>query len=122
MMLTREDFGRGQQCGLRAALDRGQHRRERHQGLSRPDIPLEQAEHRHHLRHVAADLADHPALGIGELVGKIELADELAGAGERRRSVTPLRLAKQEKRELVGENLVVGEAPPRRAPRPARDG
>ena len=60
MMLAREDFGRREQRRLRARLDRVEHRQQRDQGLARPDIALEQAQHRRRLRHVAANFLDHP--------------------------------------------------------------
>ena len=49
----------GNRRGLRPALDRGQHRGQRDQRLPRSDVALEQPQHRHHLRHVAADFPDH---------------------------------------------------------------
>ena len=66
MVLAGEDFGRGEHRRLGAGLDRLQHRQQRDQGLARPDIALEQAQHRLVLGHVAADLADHALLRTGQ--------------------------------------------------------
>ena len=73
-MLAGEDFGRGEHRRLRPRLDRLEHRQQGDERLARPDIALEQAQHRPLLRHVAADLLDHARLGAGQLVGQLELA------------------------------------------------
>ena len=114
MVLPREDLGRGQQRRLRTALHSGKHRRQCDQSLAGTDVALKEAKHGCHLRHVATDFSDHPALRIGEHVRQIELADQLAGAGERVCAVPPLRLAKEQERQLVRENLIVSETAPRR--------
>ena len=54
-MLAREDFGRGEHRRLRPRFDRLEHRQQRDERLTRPDIALEQAEHRRGLRHIAPD-------------------------------------------------------------------
>ena len=46
--------------------------------------------------------------------GRLELAGQLARAGQRRQSaLPPRRLPQQHQRELVGEDLIIGEAPSR---------
>ena len=113
MMLPRKDLGRRKERRLRAGFDRGQHRQHCNQRLARADIALEQAKHRDILRHVAADLVGHALLRAGQPVRKLELAGQLAGAAKRNRALAPRRLAQQQERELIGENLVIGEAPAR---------
>ena len=88
MMLAGEDLGWGQQRRLRAGFDRGEHRHQRNQGLARADIALEQAQHGHRLREIAADFLDHPPLRPGQLVREPQLRDQLPVAGKRHR---PLR-------------------------------
>ena len=63
VMLAGEDFGRGEHRRLRPRLDRFEHRQQGDQRLARPDVALEQAQHRPVLRHVAADFVDHAAPG-----------------------------------------------------------
>ena len=45
VMLAREDFGRRHQGGLPAGLDHGRGGEQRHHGLARADIALQQAQH-----------------------------------------------------------------------------
>ncbi len=62
-VLLGQDLGRGHQGALASAVDRRQQRRQRHHGLARSHVALEQAVHRQRRRHVARDLAEHAALG-----------------------------------------------------------
>ena len=66
LMLAGEDLGRRHQRGLRAALDRRQHRHQRDHGLAAADIALQQPHHPPGLRHLGADLGDRHALRPGQ--------------------------------------------------------
>ena len=67
--------GRNQfRLDLAPGLDRAEHRHQRDQRLARPDIALQQPQHRHRLRHVAADFLDHPGLRAGQRVRQPQLA------------------------------------------------
>jgi len=109
MVLAGKDFGWGEQRRLRAGFHRRQHRQHRHQSLARPDVPLQQPQHRCGLCHVPADFLGHAALGAGELVREPQLCSQFAAAGQRVGAMPPLRLAQHKQRELVGEHLVIGE-------------
>ena len=109
-MLPGEDFGRREHRRLRAGLDRFQHGQQRDQRLARADVALKQAQHRLVLRHVAADLADHPLLRARQAVGQLQLAGQPAVALQRHAALPPRDLAKQHQGELVGKNLVISQA------------
>jgi hypothetical protein len=96
MMLARQDFRRDEERRLRLGLNRRQHREQRDERLPRADVALEQAQHRHRLDEVAADVADHSPLGLGQLVWELEPAHQLASPGERNGPVPPLRLPQQQ--------------------------
>ncbi len=110
VMLAGKDFGRREQCCLGPAFDRQQHRHHRDDGLARSDVALKQAEHRHALRHVPAKLLDHAALRVGESIRNAEFGAQAAVARQRRGALRARRLPQQHQRQLVGENLVIGEA------------
>ena len=65
-MLLGEDFGRGEQCGLKFVGDGGEHGVERDDGLAAADIALEQAVHGVGGLEVLQDLPDGVLLGVGE--------------------------------------------------------
>ena len=102
VMLPREDFGRGEQRRLLAALDRGQHRRDCDQSLPDPTSPG------------AAQLGT-AWIGpprISRMTFRWALVSWYGSssrrissrAGKRRRAMPPLRMAQQQQRELVGED------------------
>ncbi len=54
-MLPRQDFGWHHEGALRARFDRGRQRQQRHNGLARSHIALQQSQHALGCRHVAQD-------------------------------------------------------------------
>ena len=110
MMLPGENLGRGEQCGLSAGLDRGEHREQGNQRLARADIALKQSEHRGRLRHISADFLPDTALSPRQIVRQVEPGSETAVPGKRDPAFAPTDLAEELKRKLIGENLVIGEA------------
>ena len=70
VMLAREDFGRRHQGGLPPGLDDGRGREQRHHGLARADIALQQAEHAFGLGEVGVDFRYRVRLRRRERVGK----------------------------------------------------
>src|ERR1700688_3590484 len=65
------------------AVDRGQQRRQRDDGLARPNVTLEQSVHRQRRREVLGDLAQYASLGVREC----EVMAHQEPANERRRRV-----------------------------------
>ena len=63
-MLTREDFGRRHQRGLRAGFDGAEHGEEGDERLAGADVALQQAQHALRRRHVGVDLAERGDLRI----------------------------------------------------------
>ena len=66
-----EDFGRRQECSLRAGFDRGQHRQYCDQSLARTNITLEQPQHRRGLRHVTANFFTDAGLSRGRRIREL---------------------------------------------------
>ena len=60
-MLAREDLGRRHQGGLAAGLDHGRGGEQRHHGLARADVALQQAQHALGLGEIGVDLLDRRA-------------------------------------------------------------
>ncbi len=116
VMLAGEDLGRRHQRGLTAALDRAQHRQQRHDGLAAADIALQQAHHALWLRHVGGDLGDRQALGAGQREAEpgFDPAGQRARPDERPALLAAAARAHQCHRELAGEHLVIGEPLARR--------
>ena len=111
-VLARQDLGRHHQGRLAAGLDHGGRGEERHHGLARADVALEQPQHPARRGHVGADLAQRPALSGGEREGQGGLD---AGRDRPRRRVgDPVRhhgaVAHQRQGELARQEFVVGEA------------
>ena len=67
MMLLGEDFGRRHEGDLPAVLHREERRQQRHDGLARADVALQQPVHRLRLLHVLADVLQRLALAAGEV-------------------------------------------------------
>ena len=69
-VLFGQHLGGHHQGALVPALHRGEQRGQRHHGLARADVALQQAVHRERPGHVGHDHGQGPALGLGELVGQ----------------------------------------------------
>ena len=117
-MLARQDFGRRHQRGLAAAFDHGRGGEQRHHGLARADVALQQAQHALGLGEIGDDVGDRARLRGRERVGQ-RLDQLLAQVPGRRASTRPGRPpqmgAHQRERELAGEQFVIGEPRPGRA-------
>ena len=115
-MLAREDVGRRQQRGLAAGLHRVRHRQQRDHGLAAADIALQQAQHACRLGHVGDDLGESLLLGLGQ--GVRQLADDpLADRSIAFVGAPGLALvarAYDRQRQLVAQQLVIGQPHPRR--------
>ena len=109
MMLPRQYLGRRQHRALHARLHRVEQRHQRHQRLARPDIALQQPQHRRRLRHVALDLADRAALRAGRRKGQLQHRAQSPVALDADAPPPPRRLPHQHQRQLPGENLVIGQ-------------
>ena len=116
LVLARQDLGRRHDRRLAARLDRAQHGEQCHQRLAAADVALEQPQHADRLRHVGADLRQHPLLPRGQAEGQgaQHRPAEPAVAGERPPGLAGGALADQGERQLAGEQLVEGEALARR--------
>ncbi len=66
MVLLGQHLGGRHQRGLVPAVDPGEHRGHRDQGLAGADVALQEAVHRHPPLEVTQDLVDRPFLGTGE--------------------------------------------------------
>ncbi len=116
VMLARQDLGRRHQRRLRSRLDRVEHGEERHHRLAAADIALQQPQHPQRRRHVAGDLGERLALPHGQREGQgaDHFLVQRARRGERTARQALLVRAHQRDRELVGQQLVEGEALARR--------
>ena len=70
VVLGREHLGRGEQRGLAAGVDGGEHRAQRDHGLAGADLTLQQPVHRHVATQLLGDGRPHLALTGGEGEGK----------------------------------------------------
>ena len=109
VMLAGEQFGGGEQRGLRPGLDSDQHGFERHNRLARADIALKQAQHRSLLGEIPFDLRDGPFLRAGQRKRQRELAAIAPVADQRLALAAAIVGAHQHQREAVGEQFVIGE-------------
>ena len=114
VMLAREDLGGSEQGGLRPRLDRDQHRFERDDGLARPDIALQQPQHRRFLRQIAFDLGNRAFLRAGQRERQVELGAIAAVAQQLLALALAIVRADQHQREAVGEQFVIGQPVARR--------
>ena len=117
VVLLRQKLGRRHERGLRARGDRDARRERGDDGLSRPDIALEQARHRHRPREVRADLSRTPRSWSAVSVNgsaAIQRVDRRV-VGAQRQSLRLFRPARAPlaERELQHEELVERETPPR---------
>ena len=119
VMLAGQKLGRRHEGGLRAGLDRDQHRQQRHQGLAAADIALQQPHHALGLGHVGGDLGHREDLAGRQLErqgGKhlvLQTPVSFGGAAAQ----DPLMVPHQRQRELARQQLVEGEARPGRVHR-----
>ncbi len=119
-MLPGQKLGRRHHGGLAAGLDHDQCGKQGHHGLAAADVALEQAEHAGGLRHFAGDLRKHLPLTGGEREGQRPFngATEPAIAPPGSRRAAPVACPDQSQGQLIGEQLVVGEARARQGLRP----
>ena len=98
-MLGGEDLRRGHQARLEAVVERHEHRHERHDGLARTHIALQEAVHLPSRAHIGANLAEHPLLRSGEREGEhlgVETVEKPTYARKRdplQRGCTPVAVA-----------------------------
>jgi len=115
-MLAREDLRRRHHRRLPSGLDGTRHGEQAHDGLAGADIALEEAQHALVADHVLADLADGPRLRPRQREGQ-GLREGLDQAPVTRIGASRLAAharAHDGEGELGGEELVIGEPPPRR--------
>ncbi len=115
-MLARQDFGRRHQRGLPAAFDHGGGGEQRHHGLARADVALQQPQHALGLGEIGDDVGDRARLRGRQRIGqrRDQLLPQVPVAGGRPAGRAAQMRAHQRERELAGEQLVIGE------PRPGR--
>ena len=115
MVLLGQHFGRRHQRGLRAGLDRAQHREQRNQRLARADIALQEPQHAPLRTHVALDLGQRLELVRGRTVAEARERPGLqrAVAAQAPAAAAAHPAAHERERELPGQQLVVREAAPR---------
>ena len=87
-MLARQDLGRRHQRGLAAGLDHGGGGEQRHHGLARADVALQQPQHALGLGEIGDDLVDGALLRGRERIGQ-GLRSAVRAAVRRRRSPGP---------------------------------
>ena len=115
-MLAGEDFGRRHQGGLPPGLDHRCGREQRHHGLARADVALQQAEHALGLGEVGVDFRYRVRLRRRERIGERsgDLFREPSIATARPPGQSLLVRAHQHQGELPGQQFVIGEPRPRR--------
>ena len=69
-VLAREDLGRRHQRGLPAAFDHGGGGEQRHHGLARADVALQQPQHAFGLGEIGDDVGDRARLRRGQRIGQ----------------------------------------------------
>ena len=115
-VLAREDFGRRHQCGLLADLGDGSGGQQRHHGLARADIALQQPQHADRLAQIVGDRSRGLLLRRRQRIGQRvdDPAAQMAVAGVAvARGPAQLR-PHQRQRQLTGQQFVEGK------PRPIR--
>ncbi len=110
-VLPREDFGRRHDRRLMAGFDHVRGRQQRHDGLARAHVALQQPQHARPGSQIAGDFLDRLALRACEREGQRSLdlrtQPPVALAGPAR--LAPHLAAHQRERELVREQFVIGE-------------
>ncbi len=111
-MLAHQQFGRRHQRRLQARFHRAQHGQQRHDGLARSHIALQQAQHALVAAHVLFDFRQRFQLRIGEGEGQggDRLGLQLSGAGDRAALAAAQIGADQQQRQLIGQQFVIGQA------------
>ena len=115
-MLARKDFGRRHEGSLPAGLDHARRRGKRHHGFAGADVALQQAQHALRQGEVGRDVVERLLLRMRERVGQgLQNARPQASfAGAAAAGLTAHMCAHQRKRELPGQQFVIGK------PRPCR--
>jgi len=115
-MLAHQYFRGRHQRALTTGFHGVQERQQRHDGLARSDISLQQPQHALVRCHVLFDFVQRGQLPIGE--GKGQGGDgpgaQLAIASHPPPSGAAQLRPDQHQRQLVGEEFVIGQPPPRR--------
>ena len=115
-MLARQDFGRRHQGGLKTGGGEIGHGQHGHHRLARADIPLNQARHAKARGEVPANFVQGATLRARELEGKFrfQFQAETGGFDGLGRLIGLCGLSPRHG-EVVGQKLVISEAPPRRS-------
>ncbi len=113
MMLARQKLGGRHQRRLGADLDRVEHGEERHHRLAAADIALKQPLHARGLGHVGGDLGHGLVLPECQREGQgvDHLLAQPPGGPERASRQALLLRPHQRDRQLVGKQLIEGQAP-----------
>ncbi len=113
VVLARQDLCRGHQRRLQAGVRRVRHGQHGHHGLAGAHVALEQPAHPLAGLKVAADLGQGHGLAAGQTEGQggFEPARGLA-RGNGGGGLAPPRALALGHGQLVGEELVIGQAPP----------
>ena len=109
-VLTCQDLGRGHQGGLPAGLNGGGCGHERHHGLARADVALQESQHALGLGEVVDDLGNGAGLRIGQRIGEGfgQLFAQAPVAGGRAARRPAQMGAHERQRKLTGQELVIG--------------
>ena len=112
LMLARQDLGRRHDRSLAAGLDRGEHREHGDERLAAADVALEQPQHARRPRHVGLDRRQHLPLpgGQAERQGVEQRPAQPAIAHQHPPRLLRGRAPHQRQRQLIGQQLVEGEA------------
>ena len=119
VVLAGENLGRRHHRRLSASLDHLRHRHKRDDGLARSDVALQQPDHALFSSEIGADVVDRLALRAGQRKGQggFEAPRQSAFSQMRAAGNDPHARAHEEERQLVGQQLVIGEPGRRRARR-----
>ncbi len=114
VVLPRQDFGGRHQRRLPSAFDDGRGGQERHHGLARADVALQQPQHPLGLGQIGGDVGDRARLRRRERIGQCidELLAQRAGARRRAAGGAAQVRAHQRQRELPGKQFVIGKPHP----------
>ena len=110
-VLAGQDLGWGHQHALPASLDRAQKRHQCHKRLPRTHIPLQQTVHALGAGHVGSNLSHGTGLGTRRGVGQggqhagLQVPIALTHAA----LLAPLLLSGQGQRDLMREELIIGQ-------------
>ena len=118
-MLAGEDFGRRHHRRLPSCFDHVGHRHQRHHGLARSHVALQEPEHPLFGFEIGADVLDRLLLRLGQRKRQrgLETAPQRAFGAVRAAGNDAHPRPHEEQRELVGEQFVIGEAGRRRTSR-----